>query len=114
MRRFLQAGYRRIYLKTDDFRLAALSTYLRLGFQPFHFASDMEPRWRAIFDTLGLPYDPDASISAPEDLWIHDSIEPRPDSDRIDRYAQRHTWLPDRVHRGFSCDGDVDAFSANA
>jgi mycothiol synthase len=110
LRRFLQAGYRRIYLKTDDFRLAALRTYLRLGFRPFHFASDMEPRWRTISETLKLPYDPGAAICAPEDLWIHESVELRPDSDRTDRYAPRHTWLPDRVHRGFSCDGDVDAF----
>jgi len=34
----------------------------------------------------------------------------RPDSDRIERYTPRHKWLPQREHRGFSCDGDVDAF----
>jgi hypothetical protein len=35
----------------------------------------------------------------------------RPDlSDQLDRYAERHQWLPDRPHRGFSCNGDVDAF----
>lgn len=34
----------------------------------------------------------------------------RPDSDRVSRYTPRHKWLPHREHRGYSCDGDVDAF----
>ncbi len=42
------AGYRRIYLKTDDFRLSALRLYLRMGFQPLETDADMAARWRAI------------------------------------------------------------------
>jgi mycothiol synthase len=57
-RRFLQAGYRRIYLKTDDFRLPALKTYLKLGYEPFLFAPDMAERWRAICGQLDWPFTP--------------------------------------------------------
>lgn len=44
----IQRGYQRIYLLTDDFRLPAIKVYLKLGYQPFLFAPDMEARWRAI------------------------------------------------------------------
>jgi mycothiol synthase len=33
--RLIQAGYRDIHLYTEDFRLAALALYLKLGYQPF-------------------------------------------------------------------------------
>ena len=36
--------------------------------------------------------------------------ESRPDADRVEKYRLRHKWLPDRPHRAFSCNGDVDAF----
>lgn len=36
--------------------------------------------------------------------------DPRADRDRLERYAPRHQWLPHREHRGYACDGDVDAF----
>jgi mycothiol synthase len=58
--RFFQAGYRRIYLKTEDFRLPALKTYLRLGYEPLLYAPDMPERWRAICNRLGWPYTPEA------------------------------------------------------
>jgi mycothiol synthase len=60
VRRFLSAGYRRIYLKTDDWRLPAISIYLRLGFVPFLYADDMAPRWAAVCEKVGQPYAPDA------------------------------------------------------
>ena len=59
-RRLIQMGYRRIYLRTDDWRLPALKTYLNLGYRPFLFAPDMEPRWRAIRESLGWPFTPRA------------------------------------------------------
>ena len=31
-------------------------------------------------------------------------------ADKLEKYAPRHKWLPDRPHRGFSCNGDMDAF----
>jgi len=41
-RRLIEIGYRNIYLRTDDFRLAAIKVYLKLGYVPFLFAPDME------------------------------------------------------------------------
>jgi mycothiol synthase len=57
--RFLQAGYTRIYLKTDDFRLPALKIYLKLGYKPFLFAPDMAERWRAVCDQLDWRFTPE-------------------------------------------------------
>ncbi|MCF7853263.1 MAG: GNAT family N-acetyltransferase [Candidatus Pacebacteria bacterium] len=58
LRRFLDAGYRRIYLSTDDYRLAAIKTYLKMGFIPFLFAPDMAERWRKVCRTLDWPVEP--------------------------------------------------------
>lgn len=51
--RLLAAGYENIFLLTDDFRLPAISIYLRLGYQPFLFAADMAKRWQAVYKELG-------------------------------------------------------------
>jgi mycothiol synthase len=56
--RFLRAGYRRIYLKTDDWRLPALKTYLRLGYVPLLYAAGMAERWQAVCAKLDWPYAP--------------------------------------------------------
>ncbi|HOX08894.1 MAG TPA: GNAT family N-acetyltransferase [Planctomycetota bacterium] len=53
--RFLRAGYRRIYLKTDDWRLPAVKSYLRLGFVPFLHRPEMAERWREVCARLGWP-----------------------------------------------------------
>jgi mycothiol synthase len=53
VRRLIEIGYRNIFLRTDDHRLAAISVYLKLGFVPFLFAPDMERRWRDICAKLG-------------------------------------------------------------
>ena len=55
VRRFLGAGYSRIYLKTDDHRLAAIKVYLQLGFEPFLFNETMAARWAAVQQQLGGP-----------------------------------------------------------
>lgn len=110
LKRFLDAGYRRLYLSTDDFRLAAIKTYLKMGFRPFLFAPDMEKRWQTVCRKLDWPIEPDTWARAPEAMWDRDSDEPYPDLARIERYAVRHRWLPNRPHRGFSGNGDVDAF----
>jgi mycothiol synthase len=57
--RFLRAGYRRIYLKTDDHRLPAIKTYLKLGFLPRLFQEDMAARWAAVCQQLSWPFTPD-------------------------------------------------------
>jgi len=51
--RLLAAGYEDVYLLTDDFRLPAISIYLKLGYQPFLYAPDMEARWQAVNAQLG-------------------------------------------------------------
>jgi mycothiol synthase len=53
--RFIRAGYRNIYLRTDDWRLAAIKTYLRLGYEPFLFRDDMAERWRRVCGRLRWP-----------------------------------------------------------
>jgi len=112
-RRMVEAGYSRIYLKTDDWRLPAIKTYLRLGYVPFLYAPDMSERWKAICRQLGWSYAveewPRAAGLA--QLPTTPDLEPeRPDSDRVDRYAFRYQWHPHRPHRGYSCTGDVDTF----
>lgn len=57
--RFIEAGYERIHLFTEDFRLAALKTYLKLGYVPVLYAPDMPDRWRSICRQLEWPYTPD-------------------------------------------------------
>ena len=56
--RFLSAGYRNIYLKTDDFRLPAIKIYLKLGYAPFLFTPEMKARWEAVCRKLDWPFTP--------------------------------------------------------
>ncbi len=53
--RLIRAGYRDIYLRTDDFRLPAIKTYLKLGYEPFLFCEGMAERWQAVCEKLGWP-----------------------------------------------------------
>lgn len=50
----LRRGYRNICLRTDDWRLAAIKTYLRLGYQPIFYESGMEERWCQVRAQIGL------------------------------------------------------------
>lgn len=59
VRRLLQAGYRTMYLNTDDWRLPAIAIYLRLGWAPFLYAEDMEARWRTVCDQVSWPFTPE-------------------------------------------------------
>ena len=56
--RFRSAGYTRVYLQTDDWRLAAVRLYFRLGFVPFLYAPEMADRWRSICGKIGRPFTP--------------------------------------------------------
>lgn len=40
-------------LSTDDFRLGAIKTYLRVGYLPVLYQEDMEARWRDVMEILG-------------------------------------------------------------
>ncbi len=50
--RLIAAGYRNVYLRTDDWRLPAIKTYLKLGYEPLLFREDMRGRWDAICEKL--------------------------------------------------------------
>ncbi len=63
--RFIAAGYRNIHLYTEHWRLAALKTYLKLGFVPFLYLPEMPERWRAICAQLQWPFTPEAWRSLP-------------------------------------------------
>jgi mycothiol synthase len=58
--RFIAAGYRNIYLKTDDWRLPAIKTYLTLGYVPLLFTPEMEGRWQTLCNQLDWPFTPEA------------------------------------------------------
>ncbi len=57
--RLIAAGYRNIHLYTEHWRLAALKTYLKLGYVPFLYLLEMPERWRAICAQLGWPFTPE-------------------------------------------------------
>jgi GNAT superfamily N-acetyltransferase len=42
-------------LSTDDFRLPAIKTYLKLGFRPHVVHDNQRSRWPAVFEKLGQP-----------------------------------------------------------
>jgi mycothiol synthase len=61
--RLIHAGYRRIYLRTDDWRLPALKIYLTLGYMPLLYGPEperMRTRWKTICDALNWPFTPEA------------------------------------------------------
>jgi mycothiol synthase len=60
VRRYSEINYERIYLKTDDWRLAALKVYLGLGFEPLLYLPEMAARWEAVCRALGRPFTPEA------------------------------------------------------
>ncbi|MGB9120842.1 MAG: GNAT family N-acetyltransferase [Candidatus Angelobacter sp.] len=54
--RLVAEGYQRPFLGTEDFRIAAISIYLDLGWRPHIYRDDMEPRWRSIYGCLGREF----------------------------------------------------------
>ncbi len=48
-----ERGHRSCFLRTDDHRLAAIKTYMRLGFDPDLSHSSYPKRWEALWTTLG-------------------------------------------------------------
>lgn len=49
-----QAGHGYMYLKTEDFRLPAIKTYLRLGFAPEEPDASHSQRWRELREVLDI------------------------------------------------------------
>jgi mycothiol synthase len=60
LQRLLDTARMCIYLRTDDFRLAAVKTYLTLGFVPHLYMPDMHRRWAAVCNQLSWPFTPQA------------------------------------------------------
>lgn len=54
--RLIEIGYKIIFVGTYDDRLAGIKIYLKSGFVPNIFESDMRERWKRICLTLGLDY----------------------------------------------------------
>ena len=54
--RLVAEGYEQPFLGTEDFRIAAISIYLNLGWRPHIYRDDMEPRWRSIYARLGRQF----------------------------------------------------------
>lgn len=52
--KFREEGLGRAVLETDDFRLAALKTYLRLGFTPLIVDENQPARWESVYAKLGF------------------------------------------------------------
>lgn len=56
MHKLYKEGYRTFSLLTDDFRIAAVKTYLNLKWQPWLYLEDMEGRWHALAEKLERDY----------------------------------------------------------
>lgn len=57
--RLLAEGCRPIHLYTEEWRFAALRTYLRLGYVPFLYTPDMLERWRIVCTAVRWPFTPE-------------------------------------------------------
>ncbi len=55
--RFISAGYESIRVCVQGFRLAAVKTYLRLGFIPFLHSEGVVLRWERICEQVGWPFE---------------------------------------------------------
>ena len=42
-------------LQTDDFRIPAVKTYLKLGFEPLIVHENQPKRWKDVFSAIGRP-----------------------------------------------------------
>jgi len=52
--RLRRGGYHHIFLGVQGWRSAAIRCYVRAGFQPFLHVPELGPRWKAVFQALGL------------------------------------------------------------
>ncbi|MBM4436831.1 MAG: GNAT family N-acetyltransferase [Actinobacteria bacterium] len=48
----LEQGYATVALTTDDWRLPAIRTYVKIGFEPVLFRWDMPERWARVYGAL--------------------------------------------------------------
>lgn len=52
LRWFRDRGFKEVWLSTDDWRIPAIKSYLRLGFEPFYPDDSHRERWQAVFDII--------------------------------------------------------------
>lgn len=52
LRRLRKLGFQQAHLQTDDWRLAAIKSYLRAGFQPLNSHESHQERWASVFEKL--------------------------------------------------------------
>lgn len=45
-------GMKSAYLTTDDWRIPAIKTYLKMGLEPDIFDQEMKERWEAVFGKI--------------------------------------------------------------
>jgi len=57
--RLINEGYHNIHLYTEHWRLAAIKTYLKLGYIPYLYRLEMRERWRAVCAQLQWPFTPE-------------------------------------------------------
>jgi mycothiol synthase len=55
LHQFRAEGLQSAVLQTDDFRLPAIKTYLKLGFLPLIVHENQPARWNDVFEKLGVP-----------------------------------------------------------
>jgi len=48
--RFVTEGKFEAVLETDDYRIPAIKTYLKMGFEPLLVHENQRPRWRTVFE----------------------------------------------------------------
>jgi mycothiol synthase len=58
--RFHEAGYSKIQLRTEYYRLPAIKTYLKLGYVPYLYCHEVYGLWEEICEKLKWPYHPHA------------------------------------------------------
>jgi len=48
---FVEKDYKKVILQTEDWRVSAISIYLKLGFRPVYTNNKMKKRWQEIMST---------------------------------------------------------------
>lgn len=52
LHRFVEEGFNDAVLETDDFRVPAIKTYIKLGFEPLLVDENQRQRWRDVFSEI--------------------------------------------------------------
>ncbi|MFO7900541.1 MAG: GNAT family N-acetyltransferase, partial [Planctomycetota bacterium] len=109
LHRMRDEGLDRAWLLTDDFRLAAVKTYLDLGFRPLLVHENQRERWRDVFDALGLPELKLVFADALDGPIHRMPHHPEDDFDYEERVFHRRRWNAGR-RPGRTWKGDIDAY----